>query len=159
MTPNKRADSVGKPEAKMAAAPAEKLPCLMVIDDDNTIRATLQTTLGRHFDVISLPNGEEIVQQIEDYRPQILLLDINMPGSDEFEICEEIRAHAKTRHLPILFMTVRKDDASFLRSLEAGGDSYIIKPFETAALKERIEYLLKSYRPSNEAEPAGGEET
>lgn len=148
MTQSKKFDPFWKPEPKKEAAPEGKLPCLMVIDDDSTIRATLQTALGKQYDVVSLPNGEEVVQQIENYKPQLLLLDINMPGSDGFEICKQVREQAKIRNLPILFMTVRKDDASFLKSLEAGGDSYITKPFETPALKERIEYLLKSYQSS-----------
>ncbi|MFC1678943.1 PleD family two-component system response regulator [Elusimicrobiota bacterium] len=128
----------------------------MVIDDDSTIRTALQTALGRQYEVVSLPNGDEIIQEIESYKPKLLLLDINMPGSDGFEICREIRAEAKSRNLPILLMTVRKDNRSFLRSLEAGGDSYITKPFETPALKERIEYLLKSYRASSDRGPACG---
>ena len=148
MTQSGESDPFGKPEPENRAAPEGKPPCLMVIDDDSTIRATLQTALEKRFHVVSLPNGEEVVQQIETYKPQLLILDINLPGSDGFEICKQVRESAKVRNLPILFMTVRRDDASFLKSLEAGGDSYIIKPFEMLALKERIEYLLKSYQSS-----------
>ena len=148
MTQGKIFDPLWKPEPKTSTAPEGKLPCLIIIDDDSTIRATLHTALRKQYDVVSLPNGEEVIQQIENYKPQLLILDINMPGSDGFLICKTVREAAKIRNLPILFMTARKDDASFLKSLEAGGDSYITKPFEMPALKERIEYLLKSYQSS-----------
>lgn len=148
MTKSKNYDPLYKPEPKNESAPKESPPCLMVIDDDSAIRATLQAALGKQYDVVSLPNGEEVIEQIENYKPRLLILDINMPGSDGFEICKNVRVQAKNKNLPVLFMTARRDDASFLESLEVGGDSYITKPFETWALKERIEYLLKSYPSS-----------
>lgn len=147
MTQMKKFNPFWKPGPQEEAGDGKRT-CLMVIDDDNTIRTTLETALSTQYDVISLPNGEEIIQQIEDYKPQLLILDINMPGSDGFEVCKDVRAKANIRRLPILFMTTRKDDASFLKSLQTGGDSYITKPFEMPTLRERIEYLLKSYQSS-----------
>ena len=148
MTQSKKFDPFWKPEPKKEVASDGKRPGLLVIDDDSVIRVTLETALGKQYNVISLSNGEEVVLQIENYKPDLLILDINMPGSDGFEICKEVRAQAKLRNLPILFMTARKDDASFLKSLETGGDSYIPKPFEMPDLRERIEYLLKSCQAS-----------
>lgn len=119
----------------------------MVIDDDNTIRATLQAALEKRYSVVGLGTGEEVLELIESYNPRLLVLDINLPGSDGFEICRKVRSKAKLRSLPILFMTVRKDDRSFLNSLDSGGNSFITKPFEIAELREKIEYLLQSYPP------------
>ena len=121
---------------------------LLVIDDDSTIRAMLETALGTQYDVLSLPNGDEVLKTLVSYSPNLLLLDINIPGSDGFEICERVRAQAKLKRFPILFMTIRKDNRAFLKSLESGGDAQIHKPFEIPALRERIELLLKNYRES-----------
>jgi DNA-binding response OmpR family regulator len=125
-------------------SPKPALPSLMLIDDDSVIRATLQAALEKEYDLVAFPNGERILQEIEKHKPLLLILDINMPGSDGFGICEKVRAQARLRNMPILFMTARKDDATFLKSLQTGGDAFINKPFEMPELKERIEYLLKA---------------
>lgn len=130
------------PNARDKSGESEKRRCVMVIDDDSTVRAMLQAGLGKRYRVVGLSNGEEVVELIESYGPQLLLLDINLPGSDGFEICRQVRAKALLNKLPILFMTGRKDDKSFLNSLDSGGNAYITKPFEIPALRERIEYLL-----------------
>jgi len=131
---------------------------VLVIDDDGTIRATLHTALEKDYIIFSVPNGEGVTVRIESFRPDILILDINLPGSDGYEICGEIRETAGAKELPILFMTVRKDNVSFVKTLETGGDSCIIKPFEISALRAKIEYLLKHHRESGYSNPgAGGE--
>lgn len=116
----------------------------MVIDDDGTIRAMLETALAGSYRIVCAPNGDEALTLIARHRPRLLLLDINLPGSDGFEICRNVRAQAKQRRFPILFMTIRRDNAAFLKSLESGGDAHINKPFEIPALREKIDYLLKS---------------
>ncbi|MBI4424494.1 MAG: response regulator [Elusimicrobia bacterium] len=118
---------------------------MMVIDDDNTIRATLRAALEKKYEVVGLSNGEEVLELIESHNPHLLILDINLPGSDGFEICREVRSKAKLRNLPILFMTGRKDDKTFLDSLGAGGNSFITKPFEVSELRAKIQHLLNSF--------------
>lgn len=147
--PVKGSASIGKsrsrPESdsRDESAPKGNPSCVMVIDDDDEIRDTLQAALKKDYEVVCLESGEEAPDLIESFKPELLILDINMPGSDGFEVCAAVRARAKSRNLPVLFMTARKDDASFLRSLQVGGDSYITKPFEIPALQDRIAYLLK----------------
>ena len=120
-------------------------PCLMVIDDDSAIRAMLQTALEKDFSVVCFSNGDRVLRSIEIYSPRVLILDINIPGSDGYEICRKVRQEAKLKKMPVLFMTIRKDDATFLKTLESGGDAVICKPFEISDLRERIADLLGSY--------------
>jgi DNA-binding response OmpR family regulator len=115
----------------------------MVVDDDNAIREMLKIALATSYEVVCIPNGEEVLDAVENYRPNLILLDINLPGTDGFAICQDLRSRARSRNIPILFITVRKDDMSFIRSLEAGGDSVVTKPFEIPELRQQIEYLLK----------------
>ena len=146
MTQPDRSIAHGKPRPQAAACRDDKRQCLMVIDDDSAIRATLQAALEKQYSVVGLSNGDEALELIESYNPRLLILDINIPGSDGFEISKKVRSKAKLNNLPILFMTVRKDDRSFLSSLDSGGDSFITKPFKISELREKIEYLLRSYQ-------------
>lgn len=145
MAPSKNAPENGHPSAKPVMAPLASRPCLMVVDDDSSIRAMLQTALERDYSVVCLHNGEQVLGSIEVHAPRLLLLDINVPGSDGYDICSRVRQQARLKKLPVLFMTIRKDDATFLKALESGGDAVICKPFEISALRERIEHLLKSH--------------
>ena len=134
-----------KPSAHKAACLDDSRPCVMIIDDDNTIRATLQAALAKSYRIVGLSNGDEAVELIERHDPHLLILDINLPGSDGFEICKNVRSKAQLKNLPILFMTVRKDDRSFLDSLNSGGNASITKPFDISELREKIEWLLQRY--------------
>jgi len=125
-------------------APPRKL---LVVDDDSTIRTLLFTALHGQYDVLCVPNGTEAPGFIASHDPDLLLLDINIPGSDCYALCEGIREQAARRNLPIIFMTVCEDAAGFFDSLATGVNSYIKKPFEMPRLKKRIESKLKP-RPS-----------
>jgi len=125
---------------------SERRRCIMVVDDDSTVRELLLITLGGRYNVICLPNGDDIVDLITSYMPNLLVLDINLPGADGYAVCREVRSLTMLRHLPVLFLSVRRDDQSFLKGLESGGASFLSKPFDISALNERVEYLLRSYR-------------
>ena len=117
-------------------------PRLLAIDDDITVRAMLETALSPHYDIVCLPNGDEVLKTIEKQDSQLLLLDVHIAGDDGFEICERVRAQPGLKRIPILFMTIRKDDATFLRSLAAGGDGHILKPFLVPELRAKIDHLV-----------------
>ena len=137
-------DPAAQPSALPATRDEPPRPCLLLVDDDGTIREMLRISLDLHYRVICLPNGEGVIGAIEEFHPRLLVLDINLPGADGYEICEKVRAEARFRRLPILFTTVRTDDATFLKGLQIGGNSLILKPFEISAFRERVEYLLKA---------------
>lgn len=117
---------------------------VMIIDDDEDISETLSKTLGPKYEVIGLSGGDAAQTLVESFAPDIILLDVNMPGPDGFAVCKAIRARAETRHIPVLFMTARGDDESFIKSMAVGGDSYITKPFDLTELRERVDYLLST---------------
>lgn len=119
-------------------------PRLLIVDDDLTIRETLEIALAPSFEVRSTAAGDEVSSIIEAFHPRLIVLDINLPGTDGFQISERIRKVGSSHRLPILFMTVRRDDRTFLAALAAGGDGVITKPFEIPELKRRIVDLLRS---------------
>jgi|GEM_PF-603973 len=146
MTQEDEAKDVREIEAaKAARGGGPRRPCLLVVDDDGIIREMLRVSLESRYDVVCRSNGENVIHALEEVRPNLIILDINLPGGDGHKVCERVRSVAKYRSLPVLFMTVRKDNAAFLQSLQSGGDALIVKPFEIAALRERVEYLLKSH--------------
>jgi DNA-binding response OmpR family regulator len=118
----------------------------MVVDDDSLLREMLLIALGGRHDVVCLPTGDDLVAIARCYRPDLLILDVNLPGEDGFAVCEQVRAAAGLGPLPILFLTARRDDRTFLRALECGGTACLTKPFEVAALADRVEALLRAFR-------------
>lgn len=137
---------VPAPSARAEEDADERRPCLLVVDDDDAIREMLRASLRLRYRVVCLPSGEGVLRAIEESRPRLLVLDVNLPGLDGHEVCGAVRAEARFRRLPILFMTVRKDDATFLKSLQAGGDSLIVKPFGVGEFREKVEELLARRR-------------
>lgn len=138
---NRSPESRPKPLEPEVGPPRK--PCVMVVDDDGAIREMLKIALSAKYDVVCLSHGEGVAELVDTCRPGLILLDINLPGTDGFSICQSLRSRAKSRRIPILFITVRQDDESFVASLDAGGDSVLAKPFEIPELKRKIEYLLR----------------
>lgn len=116
--------------------------CLLVIEDDGDIREFLQLLLGEEYVVVGRPSGGRILETIDGYRPDLVILDVNLPGKDGFELCRMIRSSPRHRELPVLLLTVRRDDASFLKSVEVAADACLNKPFDPAELKVAIARLI-----------------
>ena len=91
------------------------------------------------YQVIEAENGMEVLEKIS-LNPDIILLDVNMPGLDGFEVCERIRAHVSC---PILFLTAKIEEADRIKGLMLGGDDYILKPFSIEELGARVEAHLR----------------
>lgn len=113
---------------------------ILIADDERDILLML----GRFFEskgfrVLPACSGEEALQQAEK-QPDIILLDINMPGTDGLEVCRRIRDHISC---PILFLTARIEDADKVQGFAAGGDDYIVKPFSLVELEARVRAHLR----------------
>lgn len=113
---------------------------ILIADDERDI----VLMLGRFFEskgfrVLPACSGEEALQQAEK-QPDIILLDINMPGTDGLEVCRRIRDHISC---PILFLTARIEDADKVQGFAAGGDDYIVKPFSLVELEARVQAHLR----------------
>ena len=120
-------------------------PSLLVIDDDSTIRALLHTALEGQYDILCVPNGPEVPALIADRKPDLIVLDINVPGSDAYALCSSVREQDKLCARPILFMTACQSDGEFFNDLRSSGNSYLKKPFEMPALRRRISGMLASF--------------
>jgi len=118
-----------------------KMQKIMVIEDDSKICAELSKLLQNNGYQVCFPvSYDSIVTDIENMNPHIILLDINLPVSDGFTICSNIRCNSKT---PIIFVTGRKSDMDELSSISLGGDDFITKPYNPAILLAKINRLLQ----------------
>ncbi len=118
-----------------------KSPAILVVDDEPQIRRVLRTTLAADgYTIIEAHDGAEALEKLSGERPDLVLLDMNMPGMDGLEVCREIRAASD---VPILMLTVRNTERDKVRALDAGADDYVVKPFGIQELLARIRAALR----------------
>jgi len=116
---------------------------IMIVEDDIGIREMTQKYLVKKgYKVVAVENGDQALEKIRSTPPDLILLDIELPGQDGFEICKEIR---KELMAPIIFLSVRRGTIDKVKCFELGGDDYITKPFQFAELEARIKANLRRY--------------
>jgi chemosensory pili system protein ChpA (sensor histidine kinase/response regulator) len=107
----------------------------MVVDDSLTVRKITSRMLTReNFEVVSAKDGVDGLQQLQDVAPDVILLDIEMPRMDGFEFARNVRADAKTKHIPIIMITSRTADKHRKHALELGVNEYMGKPYQEEQL-------------------------
>jgi two-component system, OmpR family, KDP operon response regulator KdpE len=118
-----------------------KSPTILVVDDEPQIRRVLRTTLsGEGYTIVEARNGQEALEKLRRDRPDLILMDVNMPVLDGLEACREIRASSR---VPMIMLTVRGAEKDKVRALDAGADDYVVKPFGIQELLARIRVVLR----------------
>ncbi len=116
---------------------------VVLAEDDVDIRDLVQIVLeGLDLTVTAVGTGGDALQACRDHTPRLVLLDITMPGMNGLEVCRKIRSDDKLHDLPIILMTARAQASDVAAGIEAGADTYIIKPFGPIELREHVEALL-----------------
>ena len=124
---------------------------ILVIDDEPQIRRLMRTTLiSAGYEVDDARTGEEGLKKLGNYHPDLVLLDINMPGMGGVATCEALRAN---KNIAIIMLTVRDSEADKVAALDAGADDFVTKPFSTPELLARIRAALRRV-PASQASPA-----
>lgn len=129
-------------------------PKVLVADDDHNLRQLLMEALPRHkFEVYQAADGPETWDTIKNLRPDLVLLDVMMPGMDGHEICRLMRENPQTRSIPVIMLTARAQLKDKLDGIESGADDYITKPFDPMELQARIEMHLRRYLRDSDMSP------
>jgi two-component system KDP operon response regulator KdpE len=114
---------------------------ILIVDDEPQIRRIMRTTLiGAGYEVDDAKTGEEALEKVRGFRPDLVLLDINMPGMGGISTCKAIRSDAT---IGIIMLTVRDSEADKVQALDAGADDFVTKPFSTPELMARIRAALR----------------
>ena len=117
---------------------------VLVVDDERDIRKLLEYNLGKEgYEVSLAETGEEAFRVIQTRTPDLVILDLMLPGTDGLEICRILRADSKTRPIPILMLTAKGSETDQVVGLELGADDYVTKPFQLKVLLVRVKKLLQ----------------
>jgi two-component system KDP operon response regulator KdpE len=124
---------------------------ILVVDDEPQIRRVLRSTLSTHgYEIAEAKTGEEALEWLRKEAPDLVLLDMNMPGMGGVEACREIR---RASDAPIIMLTVRNAERDKVAALDAGADDYVVKPFGIEELLARIRAALRRYAPGDALPP------
>jgi two-component system phosphate regulon response regulator PhoB len=127
-----------------------------IVEDEAELAGLIEYNLTRSgFEPRIFNGGDGTLAALERFTPDLIVLDVMLPGHDGFELCRRIRAGGRLSRVPILFLTARTDEVDRVLGLEIGGDDYITKPFSPRELVARIKAHLR--RREGEAEPGSSE--
>lgn len=117
---------------------------VLIVDDEDDIRQILAYNLIKEgFTVMTASRGDEALELIYKQKPDLILLDVMMPGMDGIEVCEAIKANPANNSIIICFLTARSEDYSQIAGLDVGGDDYVTKPIKPKVLISRVHALLR----------------
>jgi CheY-like chemotaxis protein len=121
----------------------EKESKVLVIDDDTTNLTYLTELLGKDYELDTAEDGEEGLKKAKAFKPDLILLDVMMPGIDGYQVCKIIRDHKDLSNIKILFLSARVQMSEKLKGYRVGGDDYITKPFDNDEVVAKIKVFLR----------------
>ncbi|MDM8515024.1 response regulator [Desulfobacterales bacterium HSG16] len=128
---------------------------VLLVDDDKKLTSLLKEYLeGNGFEVFIAGDGSEIIQKLENISPDMVILDIMMPGPDGLDVLKEIR---RIFDLPVIMLTARRDETDRIVGLELGADDYLPKPFNPRELLARMKAVLRRVPADGVMKPSGGQ--
>lgn len=129
------------------------MPRILLIEDDQHVREALELAL-RHLghEVVSRGDGETGIAAVAEHAPDVVVLDVMLPGMDGFETCRRLRTSSA---VPIVMLTARSDDMDVVAGLEAGADDYLTKPVQPRVLEAKLKAVLRRVAPATGASSTG----
>ncbi len=121
---------------------------ILIVDDDTNIAELISLYLTKEcFETKMVEDGEEAIRAFEEFEPNLILLDLMLPGMDGYEVCRTIR---KTSSVPIIMLSAKGEIFDKVLGLELGADDYMIKPFDSKELVARVKAVLRRFQPARE---------
>ena len=124
---------------------------ILIVDDDANIAELISLYLTKEcYETMIVNDGEEALSVFKTFQPNLILLDLMLPGIDGYQVCREIRSKAST---PIIMLSAKGEVFDKVLGLELGADDYMIKPFDSKELVARVKAVLRRYQPARQEEP------
>ena len=127
-----------------------KTKILIVDDDVDTVELLTKRFHTEGYQTSEAYDGEQALQKVEEYQPDIILLDIMMPKIDGYEACRRLKSSEDTRHIPVIMLTAKGRIPDKVKGLDTGADDYIVKPFDYRELLQRVKYWISVKREVEE---------
>ncbi|SFR49819.1 phosphate regulon transcriptional regulator PhoB [Litoreibacter janthinus] len=125
-------------------------PIVLVVEDDPSQREVLAYNIrAEGYQVETAANGDEALLRVQEYAPDVVVLDWMLPNVSGIEICRQMKAKPETRGIPVIMLSARSEEDDRVRGLETGADDYVVKPYSVAELLARIRTQLRRSRPSS----------
>ncbi len=118
---------------------------IMIVDDDPNIGLLVEMTLRKkgNFDIVNCSSGEMALERLTRDQPDLMLLDIMMPGIDGYEVCRTIKGNPDTKFISVIMLSARREMVDKIRGMDLGADDYIVKPFDPDELLSRVKARLR----------------
>jgi two-component system alkaline phosphatase synthesis response regulator PhoP len=127
---------------------------ILIIDDERDIVEFVDYNLRREqFETVAATDGLAALKSAREMQPDLILLDLMLPGIDGLEVCRQLKSTPETEHIPIIMLTAKGEEADIVAGLEIGADDYVPKPFSMRLLLARIRAVLRRSARAGEAEP------
>ncbi|WP_027369431.1 response regulator [Desulfovermiculus halophilus] len=128
-------------------------PCVLIVEDDPDILNLLTFTIqNQGYSVLQSKHGEEGLITARTHRPDMILLDLMLPGMDGIAVCRALKDRAETARIPVIMLTAKGEEGDRILGLETGADDYVVKPFSPRELVLRVEAVLRRSRDRQEQE-------
>jgi DNA-binding response OmpR family regulator len=121
--------------------------CVLLVEDEEPLRRVMKDLLEREgYTIIEARDGVQALDEVDRRAPDVIILDLNLPGLDGYGVLQQIRSRTATRHIPVVVLTAKGDEDNEVRVFELGADDFITKPFRARALSARLEAVLGRHR-------------
>lgn len=122
-------------------------PTILVVDDEEDIRELVELNLRREgYQVLTCETGEQALHRVASKAPDVVVLDLMLPGIDGLEVCRRLKADPKTQQTAVVMLTAKGEEVDIVTGLELGADDYVTKPFSGKVLVARVRRLLRKQR-------------
>ncbi len=126
---------------------------ILVVDDEEDLVELVKYNLEREgYGVICVGTGEDALTSAREDTPELIILDLMLPGVDGLDVCKDLKRNEKTRHIPVIMLTAKTEDSDIVSGLELGADDYITKPFSPRVLLARVKAALRRKKTGSEEE-------
>ena len=121
--------------------------CVLLVEDEEPLRRVMKDLLEREgYTIVEARDGVQALDEVDRQAPDVIILDLNLPGLDGYGVLQQLRSRTATRHIPVVVLTAKGDEDNEVRVFELGADDFITKPFRARALTARLEAVLGRHR-------------